>query len=415
MKPVLLACLAALWIVQAATAAEKTFEITVAAGKVDRTNAPVSALLPVPADQAKSVVLKNADGKEIPAQITGLSLLGEKDNDPAKVCELRFVLPKLKAGDSLTLTAKITGDKPTGSKGFSWKDTPGDHLDLSLDDRPVLSYQYKALDETSKESRDSTFKVFHHLYDPEGKRLVTNGPAGLYPHHRGLFFGFNKITYGDGKKADTWHCTQGAFQGHEKMLASEAGPVLARHRVRIGWHGEKGDRFAEEDRELTIYNVPGGRLVEFASIVRTVDGPVKLDGDPQHAGFHFRADHEVAEKSQKETIFIRPDGTGKPGETRNWDPKTKEGPVNLPWNAMSFVLGGKRYTAAYLDSPDNPKEARGSEREYGRIGSYFEFEVTEKKPLRVQYRIWLQDGQMKPEEVGALDEDFAAPLAARVK
>ena len=32
--------------------------------------------------------------------------------------------------------------------------------------------------------------------------------------------------------------------------------------------------------------------------------------------------------------------------------------VDLPWNVMSFVVGGKRYTAAYLDRPENPKEAR---------------------------------------------------------
>src|SRR5581483_12011042 len=125
-----------------------------------------------------------------------------------------------------------------------------------------------------------------------------------------------------------------------------------------GWHGQGKERFAVEERELTVYNVPGGRLVEFAARLRPTDGPVKLDGDPQHAGFHFRADNEVATKTNKETIFIRPDGVDKPGATRNW-PQDK-GHVNLPWNAMSFVLGGKRYTAAYLDRPDNPKEARYS-------------------------------------------------------
>src|SRR5205807_770941 len=82
-----------------------------------------------------------------------------------------------------------------------------------------------------------------------------------------------------------------------------------------------------------------------------------------------------------ETIYIRPDGDGKPGETRNW-PAQKDH-VNLPWNAMSFVLGDQRYTTAYLDKPTNPKEARCSEREYGRFGSYFVYEVTKEKPLAV--------------------------------
>ena len=71
-------------------------------------------------------------------------------------------------------------------------------------------------------------------------------------------------------------------------------------------------------------------------------------------------------------------------------------------NAMSFVAGGKRYTAAYLDRPDNPKEARYSERTYGRFGSYFEYDLDEGKPLELSYRFWLQDGEMTVEQVEAL-------------
>ncbi len=48
-----------------------------------------------------------------------------------------------------------------------------------------------------------TFKPFHNVYDPvKGEIVLTNSSAktdkdGLFPHHRGLFFGFNKVTYGD--------------------------------------------------------------------------------------------------------------------------------------------------------------------------------------------------------------------------
>src|SRR5260370_17366727 len=107
--------------------------------------------------------------------------------------------------------------------------------------------------------------------------------------------------------------------------------------------------------------------MEFASRLKTTSGKVRLDGDPQHAGFQFRAANEVAGKeSAKQTYYLRPDGKGAFGATRNWEPKTKEGPVNLPWDAMSFVLGGKRYTVAYLNSPQNPKESRFIERDYRR-------------------------------------------------
>jgi hypothetical protein len=185
--------------------------------------------------------------------------------------------------------------------------------------------------------------------------------------------------------------------------------------VAIDWHGINKEVYAKEDRELAAYNVPGGTLIEFASRVRTVGGPIQLDGDPQHAGFHFRAAQEVAEKNKGQTYYLRPDGKGKPGETRNWDPKSKMGPVNLPWNAMSFVVGGQRYTAVYLDNPANPKEARGSERDYGRFGSYFEYEIKPDRPLMVRYRVWLQAGEMKPEQPVALAADFVEPVEVEVK
>ena len=91
----------------------------------------------------------------------------------------------------------------------------------------------------------------------------------LYPHHRGIFYGFNRISYGKGKTADVWHCTNGAHQAHDRFLASEAGPVLGRHRLAISWHGQDKQVFAEEERELTVYHVPSGQLVEFASRLRT--------------------------------------------------------------------------------------------------------------------------------------------------
>jgi hypothetical protein len=145
-------------------------------------------------------------------------------------------------------------------------------------------------------------------------------------------------------------------------------------------------------------------------------GKVRLDGDPQHAGFQFRAAQEVAAGDQKLTYYLRPDGRGAPGETRNWDHKTRRPDcVNLPWNAMSFVVGGKRYTAVYLDHPANPKEARYSERTYGRFGSYFVYELDGQRPLEIQYRLWLQEGEMTAEQASALSADFAAPVETQVR
>jgi hypothetical protein len=398
-----------------ADSASSTFEITIAAGQHERKNVPVRTQLPrgqIDETKIASVTLTLPDGNVIPAQWTMPGLISEDRS------EIHFILAHLAAGDSIRLKATPSTDPPSGARGFAWQDYPGNHADLRFGSRRVVSYHYERLDESSPASRVRTYKVFHHLYSPRGDRVVTNGlsddPKVHSPHHRGIFYGFNRISYDDGRTADLWHCTNGAYQGHDRFLSSEAGPVLGRHRVAISWHGQH-TAFATEERELTVYNVPGGQLVEFASRLRSPAGKVRLDGDPQHAGFQFRAHNDVDALTALETVYVRPDGVGKRGETRNWDPATRRGPVNLPWNAMSFVLGDKRYTVAYLDHPENPKEARFSERDYGRFGSYFEYTIDEGKLLTVHYRLWLQEGLMKPEDVAALSNDFVEPVKVTVR
>jgi hypothetical protein len=409
--------LAVLCLVGSAFGAAPPYDVTITAGAHDRKNVPVCISLPAVSlpDKPVSVILTDPQGKTIPAQLTRPGLLAP----PECWREIHFILPLLKAGQSLRLRATLPTESPPRGDTFSWQDKAGDFTELHFGTRPVLRYHYRAYDESSKESRDRTYKVFHHLFSPKGDVLTTGGlsddPDVHSPHHRGIFFGFNRIRYGNGKTADTWHCTNGAHQSHDRFLASEAGPVLGRHRLAISWHGQDKQAFAQEERELTVYNVPGGQLVEFASRLRPSAGPVKLDGDPQHAGVQFRANNEVFAKTSAQTIFVRPDGTGKPGATRNWDPTTRQGPVNLAWDAMSFVLRSKRYTVAYLDHPRNPKEARYSEREYGRFGSYFEYTLEKDKPLVVNYRFWLQEDLMKPAEVAVLSTNFVEPVGGSVK
>lgn len=397
-------------------------EFEIAAGKVDRTGQPVRVPIVLPVGFAAGKATVKIGEQTHAAQVTKPALLSKPEAAPAggQNAELVFLAPAFKAGETLAGKAVIerqpaaTADRSGIDKqGAEWKDTPGEHTDLLIDGRPVLRYMYAKLDETSKDKRSATFKPYHHVFDPAGQRLITKGPGGLFPHHRGLYFGFNKISYGEKQTADTWHCNNGEYQSHESVLASEAGPVLGRHTLQIDWHGKDGKAFAQETREMTAYNTSGGSLIEFASRLDSLVGPVKLDGDPQHAGFHFRATQDVPDKTKAQTYYLRPDGQGTPGKFRNW-PGDKAH-VNLPWNALSMVLDDERYTVAMLDHPENPKESRFSERDYGRFGSYFEAELDAKQSLEVNYRVWVQKGEMTVPEVARLDDAFAAPAEVKVK
>ncbi|MCI0740900.1 MAG: PmoA family protein [Gemmataceae bacterium] len=424
MKRLALFTLGSIFFVTAASAQDTTVTLQLNFGKSSK-QAPVRIPLALPANIANPQVTSLAlDGQPLPGQLTAPGIVSEAT--PAAKDALRrdlhLVVSEIVAGKPMTLTCKIV-DAPKeavksaeSSPAFYWKDVPGQFAELSFKDRPVLRYMYKTYDDSSKDARNKSYKVFHHLYDPDGQRFVTNGGHTdpytdekrlVFPHHRGLMFGFNRVSYGKGltKKADTWHCPK-EYVAHVKFLNVEAGPVLGRHRVLLDWVGPDKTTFAQEEREMTVYNVPGGTLVEFATRLKTTGGAVLLDGDPQHAGFQFRAANEVAEKTKAQTYYLRPDSKGKPGETRNWEPKTKQGPVDLPWHGLSFVLGKQRYSVAYVDHPTNPGEKRYSERDYGRFGCYFEYKLTEENPLVLNHRVWLQKGEMTQEQVQALREQF---------
>jgi hypothetical protein len=403
-------------------AAGMAIDLSVDAGQHDRANTPVRTLIQVPDELAKvaAVTLTDASGNGVVAQLTAPDLLdGSAKPEAGKTTrQLHFILPSLAHGKSLRLTGTLSTDEPKAAGAFTWTHQPGEFAELKFADRPVMRYMCKPLDESSEAKRDESYTVYHHLYDPSGTRYVTNGPEGEYPHHRGLFFGYAQCSYEGCPKANTWWCHGDDYLSHEGFLGEEAGPVLARHRLDVGWHGKDKKIFARETREMAVYNVPGGTLVEFATRLRSTVGPVKLDGDAQHAGFQFRAAAEVEKKTAKQTYYLRPDGPGKPGETRNPDPAKLEATPeckNLPFNAMCFVLDGKRYTAVYLDTPRNPKPSWYSEREYGRFGCYFPYELNESKDLTATYRVWLQEGEMTVAQAQALSADFADPVVVTVK
>ena len=365
-----------------------------------RDAADVVVTLPAPAGMLPLTILK-APGVTAPAVVVG--------------GQLTFVLPTLKAGETVTLTP--TPIDTVRLKSFSFDDESAGRTEVRYGGKPVTRFVGTKHDPVTPESHFLTFKPFHHVFDPAtGKDIITSGAyltsdkTKLYPHHRGIFFGW-KAKY-NGKIADTWHGTKGVYCEVEKELAREANPVFARQKVLIRWVGPDGLQFAEEERQLTAYAVNEGTLLDFEAKVTTKLPKVTLDGDPQHAGAHFRAAQDVtANKSQ--TVYTRPDGQGKPGQTRNYPAQKSH--VNLPWDAMTFTTSGKEYTAVIVDRPENPKEARWSERDYGRFGSYFVADVTPNKPVVVKYRFYIKNGAVSVDECERVAAGFTGDVKAEVK
>jgi hypothetical protein len=296
---------------------------------------------------------------------------------------------------------------------FAWTEAEGKHLELTFQNRPVARYVYEPIDESSPERRDETYKPFCHIYRPDSREeFLTKGPGGKFTHHRGIYYGFSKISYTDrdGKlwtNVDTWHCRK-AHQIHRRFTAKGADDKTAHFTSVIDWIGDDGQVFATEERTMRFSYPAKDLVVDFESKLTPTVPSLRLDGDPQHAGFQFRAHNDVNEVSQNATYFIRPgSGIGQPGIAINWSPKTdNEQTRDLPWKGMCFTLDGKFFTVAYLDDPGNPKPARASERQYGRFGTYFATDVIPEKPLSVRYRLVIRQGEMTVEEITKLSDDF---------
>jgi len=399
-------------------AADGPWKIELQAGNVERSGLPIRVPVEVegnlPDGSPAQVLLP--DGTRVTGQFTAPTLLeapAAKGPQAGTRRDVLFVLPTFPAGTTLQVVLEAGGPAEAKPPRLAWKEQAGG-IDLEDGGKPLVRYEMPTYDPSSDAARERTYKPFHHVFDSSRGTLLTKGDGGQYTHHRGLFFGYNKIRHGADMQtaSDCWHCKGQARQEHKKVLEQAAGEVEARQRVAIDWIGSDAALVASETRELEVIPAPGGTAIDFASRLTTL-APVRLEGDPQHSGVHFRAAQEVAAATKGQTYYLRPDRKAALGEFRNWpaDPTY----ISAPWHAASFVVKGQRYTVLRVNRPANPGEARMSERDYARFGSYFEHDLRPDAPLEVAYRWWVQPGEMTLEQAARIAADYAEPVRATLR
>jgi hypothetical protein len=266
------------------------------------------------------------------------------------------------------------------TKGFAFKDEPGQHLDILLDGRLAARYMY-AYDTSTPEQREETYKPYLHVFDAEGKDVITKGRGGLYTHHRGIFIGWNRIKF-DNKPIDRWHMKGGEIV-HQKFLAKKATEDEATFTSLANWNDAAGQAFLVEERTMTIRRGPdSGRLaIDFHTKLSAPRGDVKLDGDPEHAGVQYRPANEV---DLKQTVYYFPKANANSHKDRDY-----------PWLGETYVLNGKKYSIIDFNPPGNPQGTRFSAyRNYGRFGAFPTATVKKDEPLELNYRFLVFDGEM---------------------
>lgn len=309
------------------------------------------------------------------------------------ICSLRrFGLPCVVTMFSLALLATIAN---ADDAKFRWADgAQTGTTDLLLGDQPVLRYMALPYDNSTKEREHDTYKVFHHVFSPDGKTILTKGPGGQYTHHRGLYCAWNKTSY-EGKTNDFWHCTNGASQRHVKFLDKSADAQHGAATVEIHWADADAKPVIIETRSIDVRRASTGTTgwqIDWRTSLASQRGEIKLDGDRQHAGFQYRAAQIVSE--EKSARFIRPAGfPEKPAAVEVGDAGDPPAHSNLPWCAMTYPIEGQQVTVCYFEDPSLPKPSLFSERPYGRFGAFFKTTLAADKPLRLRYRLMIITGE----------------------
>jgi hypothetical protein len=265
---------------------------------------------------------------------------------------------------------------------FSFVEVPGQHLDVLFNGKMVARYM-DAWDVSTPQKKLETYKPYLHIFDAEGKAPITKGPGGTYTHHRGIFIGWNKISC-NGKTYDRWHM-KGGEQVHRQFLAQEAAADHATFISRVDWNDEAGKPLIAEERTMTLHTVaaPARLIVDFTAKLKAIAGDLVLDGDPEHAGCHYRP---AADLDSKQTVYVFP--------KEQADPRKD---LDYPWVGETYTLAGQRHSVVIMSHPENPKGTRWSAyRNYGRFGAFAKAPVKKDETLTLRYRFVIAAGEMLP-------------------
>jgi hypothetical protein len=106
------------------------------------------------------------------------------------------------------------------------------------------------------------------------------GETKDHHHHKSVW-----VAHGDVNGVDDWSEETGHGRiVHREFIEKTSGPVFARIRTLNDWVGNDGHKVMEEERTITVYNLPeDGRFIDIDVIFRATDGDVKF-GDTKEGG-----------------------------------------------------------------------------------------------------------------------------------
>ncbi|MGZ8900498.1 MAG: DUF6807 family protein [Limisphaerales bacterium] len=271
----------------------------------------------------------------------------------------------------------------------------GKHIEVLNDGKPVARFVFG----------EGQLKPYLHVFGEKGELLTEWSAEQQFPHHRGIYIGWNKIESEMGS-SDLWHLRSG-----EKMLATAVrhtgGRTNATITATIEWHAQKADEHGDtillrETRQMRISQPSPAKTLVDAHFKLAAQRDLTLNGDLQHAGVHFRATHKLRERTRETRYVWEPDLPGPGGKV-----VSKE----MKWARLIFPVGDNWYTATQLNLPTNPTDEL-SWRDYGRFGFFFKRKLEWSDELELKYRFVIEPATADAREELAAQRAVAAKLYA---
>jgi len=205
-------------------------------------------------EKEENIVLDSKNGK-IFAQF-------EKRNDKKY---LVFIPHSMKKGEEIEYKIVKANQIPEIVK---LKDDGKETVDFFINEQLFTTYHY---------SGKVVRPYLNPVIGPEGKSVVRKPASSGNPekfdhiHHRGIW-----VAHGDVNGTDNWS----EEEGHggtvcKKFLEITSGPVFGKLHSLNDWVNNKGKKILEEERIITVYNLPEhARIIDHKIILRASEGEV---------------------------------------------------------------------------------------------------------------------------------------------
>jgi hypothetical protein len=253
---------------------------------------------------------------------------------------------------------------------------------------------------------EGQMKPYLQVFGDDGDALNKWDPKQQFPHHRGIFIGWNKLG-SDLGTFDLWHFNNGGKMELVKLDKLDANATTATIVAKIVWRAGKkdadgSDLLLTETRTLILSRPDARRTQIDAHFVLQPARDLKLEGDLQHSGIHFRASAEVGTRAKETSYLWEPDLPGPGGKVASKEMK---------WCQLLFPIGEHWYRSLQLNPSSNPVDEL-SWRDYGRFGFFFKKALKKGETLPLDYRFIIERAEPPADKPKPSPEQAAKARAA---